>query len=358
LGAGLRAAPGDLVAIFDADFVPAPDFLRRTVPAFEHDPRLALLQTRWDHLNVDHSPLTQALGLALDGYFSVEQWVVDRLGLLLSFNGSGGVWRRAAIDDAGGWQGDTLAEDLDLSYRAHLRGWHLRYQPGICTPAELPSTMLAFKRQQFRWATGAVQVARKLGGRLLRARLSLPAKLEALLHLSGYLPHPLMIAALLLSLPLVLLGGQLRVRWDVLGLAGLGPVLMALVAQLMLRRHWPRRLIYFPGLILVGIGMAVSTSLATVQALLGRPAEFLRTPKAPPGQSRGAYAIPLDGTVWAEAFLAVYGLVTGLLALELAPGMAPMAFLYAVAFGYTAVMGLWPVERAQPRAAANQQTPP
>ena len=354
LAEGLRGSGAEFAAIFDADFVPAPDFLRRALPAFDGQPRLALVQARWEHLNHARDALTQAEGLALDAYFGVEQFVRTRLGLLMNFNGSAGVWRRAAIDDAGGWQADTLSEDLDLSFRAQLRGWRLTYLPHVGAPAELPTTLAAFKRQQSRWAQGSFQVLRKLGRQLARARLPLWLRLQGLISLSGYLPHPCMVLSLLLSLPVVLWGSELPRAFGVVGLAGLGPLAMSVVGQMALRRDWPRRLLYLPALMLLGIGLAVANTQAAWLALAGGAGEFRRTPKAPAGAA-GAYAIPLDWTTWAEAALAVYALVTGLLALTRAPGLAPMAFLYALAFGVTAALGFWQ-SRGSPRRARRRWT--
>lgn len=357
LEAGLEAQPaGDLITLFDADFVPAPDFLRRAVPLFDANPRLGLVQTRWEHLNADHDLLTQAQALALDAFFGVEQLVRSHYGLFMNFNGSGGLWRRAAIIEAGGWQGDTLAEDLDLSYRAQLAGWRFGYTPDVPAPAELPTTINSFKRQQFRWAKGSIQVLRKIGWQLLTARGVSPwRKFEGFLHLSGYVPHALMIVSLLLSLPIVLLQhGQTPLRWGIMGLAGFGPILLGIVAQMALRKDWPRRVARYPALLLVGIGLALTNTHAIVQALLGTPSEFMRTPKGPPGRGGGGYSVPLDWTTWGESFLAFYALVTGMLALQLAPALAPMAFIYALGFGYTAGLGFWQADRVEQRRAARQ----
>lgn len=340
LAAGLAATRAEFVAIFDADFRPEPDFLLRVLPVLAADPGLGLVQTRWEHLNAGADALTHAQALALDGYFGVEQVARSHGGLLMNFNGSAGVWRRAAIEAAGGWQGDTLAEDLDLSYRAQLAGWRLTYLPEVAAPAELPTTVMAFKRQQFRWAKGSFQVFRKLGLRLLASRQGLFRKFQGLLHLLGYLPHPLMIVALLLSLPLVLANrGASPARLDLLGYAGLGPPLLVVLGQLLLRKDWPRRLAYYPVLVLLGIGLAVGNARAAWEALVGHESAFLRTPKGMAGGS--AYALTVDWTTWAEAGLALYALVTGLLAMELAPAMVPFACLYLLGFGFTAALGVW-----------------
>jgi cellulose synthase/poly-beta-1,6-N-acetylglucosamine synthase-like glycosyltransferase len=344
LAAGLCAAPAsvEFVAIFDADFVPPPEFLRCTVPAFQADARLGMMQARWDHLNAEQSALTRAQALAFDGYFSVDQIARSRAGLLMNFNGSAGVWRRACIEDAGGWQGDTLAEDLDLSYRAQLKGWRFDYSPGVPAPAELPTSILALKRQQFRWAVGSYQVLRKLGPQLLTARMSLFRKVQGFLHITGYVVQPLMLLASLLSLPVVLMRGRSPVNLSWLGWAWLGPVLTGLWGQIMLRRDWPKRMLYYPVLVMIGIGSSLTGTHALWQAITGRRHEFVRTPKfSSASQRESAYALPLDWTIWGELVLALYALATGLLAVERAPGFAPFIFLYALGFGYTAVLGFW-----------------
>jgi len=281
--------------------------------------------------------------------------VRSHYGLLMNFNGSGGLWRRAAIDAAGGWEGDTLAEDLDLSYRAQLKGWRFGYTPDVPAPAELPTTVNAFKRQQFRWAKGSLQVVRKLGWQLFTARNVSPwRKFEGFLHLTGYVPHALMIFSLLLSLPIVLLQhGQTPLRWGLMGLAGFGPIFLGIVAQMALRPDWPRRVARYPALLLLGIGLALTSAQAMAQAVLGTRSPFMRTPKGPPGQG-GSYTVPLDWTTWGETFLAFYALVTGMLALQLAPALAPMAFIYALGFGYTAGLGFWQADRVERRRAARQ----
>jgi cellulose synthase/poly-beta-1,6-N-acetylglucosamine synthase-like glycosyltransferase len=169
LAAGLRRARGEFIAIFDADFCPESDFLKRTIPHFEHDANIGMIQARWGHLNAEYSAITRAQALLMDAHFTVEHIARNRSGLLMNFNGTAGVWRREAIVDAGGWQSNTVAEDLDLSYRAQLRGWKARYLPDVVAPAELPPLVAAFKQQQYRWAKGATQVLRKLAGPILRS---------------------------------------------------------------------------------------------------------------------------------------------------------------------------------------------
>jgi len=200
---GLRTARGDIVAIFDADFVPHSDFLQRTVHHFT-DPRVAIVQTRWAHLNGDYSLLTRAQTLFLDGHFMMESLPRARAGLFVNFNGTAGLWRKQAIADAGGWSHDTITEDLDLSLRAQMKGWKFVYLPEIECPAELPVEMNAFKNQQNRWAKGSTQVYLKMLGPILRAPLPRPIKTEAVFHLTANFAYPLMVLLSLVLLPAII----------------------------------------------------------------------------------------------------------------------------------------------------------
>jgi cellulose synthase/poly-beta-1,6-N-acetylglucosamine synthase-like glycosyltransferase len=294
LAAGLKEARGELVAIFDADAVPEPDFLRRTVPHFT-EARVAVVQTRWGHLNRDFSLLTVAQALGVDGHFAVEQSARFWGNLLLNFNGTAGVWRKAAIEDAGGWTHDTLTEDLDLSYRAQLRGWRIVYRPDLVCPAELPVLITAFKSQQRRWARGSIQTACKLLPAVVRARISLWAKYQAFVHLTYYMIHPAMLTVVLLSVPLL---GTTEVapRGDaVLGmsltftLGVLGPGCLLVYAQQVLAPGWWRRVWRLPATMIIGVGVAWSTSLAVLDALWGRDLEFVRTPKFGIGPAGGGW---------------------------------------------------------------------
>jgi cellulose synthase/poly-beta-1,6-N-acetylglucosamine synthase-like glycosyltransferase len=343
LAYGLARTGAEFVAVFDADFIPPPDFLRRTLPHFA-DPQIGMAQTRWGHLNAEHSLLTRAQAMMLDGHFGIEQTVRSQTGLLFNFNGSAGVWRKTCIEDAGGWGADTIAEDLDLSYRAQLRGWRLHYLPDVVAPAEIPSTLGAFKRQQFRWAKGSIQCLRKVSGNLLLSPKTAWQKLQGLLHLAGYLVHPLMLILILMSLPMMLNNEFSRLHMGAIGLAGLGAPIMFGVAQWALYPDWRKRLLYLPALIFVGAGLAVNNTWAIVEAVIGRnPTLFLRTPKLhnAAGQHGGVYSLPVDWTTWAELFFAFYTALTTLVAFEHAPGLAPFMALYAIGFGYTATLGLW-----------------
>ncbi len=346
LAYGLSQAEGEFIAIFDADFVPHPDFLKKVIPHFAN-PQIGMVQTRWGHLNVETSAFTRAQALALDGHFAVEQTARSRSGLLFNFNGSGGIWRRQCIEESGGWQTDTIAEDLDLSYRAQLTGWKLHYLPNVVAPAEIPPTLTAYKRQQFRWAKGAIQCLRKSGLTLLRARLSIWQKIQAVLHMSAYLVHPLMLAMILIGLPMILVRDPGTLSLGALGLVGFAPPILFALSQWSLYPDWKRRFAYFPFLVLLGAGVALNNTKAVFEAVTGRnPQTFLRTPKfraegRRTGQVSRDYNVPVDWTTWGELLVGLYCLVEAIVALSRTPGLSIFLFVYAVGYLYTAGLGLW-----------------
>jgi cellulose synthase/poly-beta-1,6-N-acetylglucosamine synthase-like glycosyltransferase len=342
LAYGLSHTSDPLVAIFDADFVPPPDFLRRTVPYFLADPGLGLLQARWGHLNPAQNLITRSQALSIDGHFVVEQAARSRSGLLLSFSGAGGVWRVQAICDAGGWSGDTLTEDLDLSYRAQLRGWRGLYLPDVQVQAELPPQVAAYKTQQARWARGTTQNMVRLWLAVWHSPdLNWLQKLMASLHLGQYLPH-LFILILVLLTPVLLWAGALdQLSLASLGLVGLGPPLMYAISQVYLYGSRPYNLVAFPLLVLISSGMVFSNSLAVLSGLLGRRGVFRRTPKfsgQPWQQSR--YALPLDWTMSVQVALAIYAGAGGMIAVQRSSGIAPYLFLQALGFGLLATWEL------------------
>ncbi len=348
LAHGLESASGELIAIFDADFVPPEDWLLRTVPHFVDDPKLGFLQTRWGHLNPDYSRLTKAQRLALDGHFVVEQVARSRSGLLMNFNGTAGLWRKECIRESGGWSAETLSEDMDLSFRAQLRGWKGAYLPDVVAPAELPPQLAAFKRQQFRWARGSTQVLRKLGGEILRSKLPWWTKGEALLHLAGYLVSPLMILLLALLLPILWL--DVRIPWLLayVSLAGLGPVLLYGAAQRAIApKTWWKRMLDFPFLAMLGVGISWSNTLAVLGGFFGGGNRFLRTPKfsvREPGERWQAreYALHLDRTFWGEVALCGYAaLAIAVALLHHDPYAVPFLALYFFGFLYAAGLELW-----------------
>ncbi|MEZ5963273.1 MAG: glycosyltransferase [Planctomycetota bacterium] len=314
LARGLALTEAELVAVFDADFVPPPDFLRRAVTPFA-DARIGMVQARWEHLNPMHSLLTSMQRLLLDGHFVVEHGARAATGRFFNFNGTAGVFRRACIEDAGGWQHDTLTEDLDLSYRAQLAGWRFSYRPDIACPAELPVTMSDFLGQQHRWAKGSVQTARKILPRLLRASLPLRTKIEAVFHLAGNAGFVLLLALMLVTLPLQIMraldGGE-PPAWSkrIEGLplaASLACVLLHYgVAQATLRRCDLGTLLRLPLLLALGAGMAVNGTAALLGGLGSHTGEFLRTPKV--GASPGRRPAPTRRGVlpWLEMGLGLW----------------------------------------------------
>ncbi len=281
---GLALAKGELVAVFDADFIPEPDFLRRSVHFFT-DPGVGMVQARWGHLNREYSALTQAQAILLDGHFVIEHTARNRSGRFFNFNGTAGIWRREAIADGGGWQHDTLTEDLDLSYRAQMKGWRFVYLAGLVTPAELPVEMNAFKAQQHRWAKGSIQTALKLLPLLRRADLPKEIKQEAFFHLTANVGYLLMIPLTIL-LPITVVVRVSHGWYEVLALdipffaaATLSVVSFYMASQGEQGRSLWNRVKYLPLVMALGIGLAVNQARAVVEALMGYETGFTRTPK-------------------------------------------------------------------------------
>ena len=319
---GLKYAKGEFVAIFDADFIPHPDFLKETIPYFT-DPEIGMLQTRWGHINRDYSLLTRAQSMGIDGHFGIEQASRAWSGLFMNFNGTAGIWRKATIVDAGGWQADTLTEDLDLSYRAQLKGWKLKFLSEVVCPAEVPVTINAFKSQQHRWAKGSIQTAKKNLGELFKSNVSLLVKLQAFLHLTHYMVHPMMLLVVLTSLPMLYsqwffdsLAYPIMI-FTVLCLATFGPSSMYLYSQKVLYRDWKHRIKFLPFLMCLGTGIAANNTKAVLEALFGINSGFIRTPKYGI-QEKGEhwknkqYSVPLNAVTILEFLLGLYSL-TGLL---------------------------------------------
>lgn len=285
LDAGLKIARGEFVAIFDADFVPPPDWLMKVIHHFA-EPEIGMVQTRWAHMNRDYSMLTQIEAILLDGHFIIEHGARVRSGDYFNFNGTAGMWRIKAISDGGGWQHDTLTEDTDLSYRSQMAGWKFKYLPDVECPSELPIEMTAFKTQQARWAKGLIQVARKLLPIIWRSEQPLYIKIEATFHLTANVAYPLMVIFSVILLPAMIV--RFYQGWFQMLYLDL-PLFLAstcsvssfyMVAQRSLYpREWWRCLKYIPFLMATGIGLSITNSRAVIEALLGRPSEFVRTPK-------------------------------------------------------------------------------
>jgi len=343
---GLHTATGEFIGIFDADFVPKSDWLRRTAPLFQNQ-QLGCVQTRWGHTNQQYNSLTRAEAMGIDGHFIIEQTVRSKNGFFLNFNGTAGLWRRACIEDAGGWQWDTLTEDLDLSYRAQMRGWKFDYLPDVVVPAELPPQVEAFKKQQFRWAKGSFQVVRKILPSVLQSGLSWKVRLMALLHLTGYFIHPLMLSLLLLTLPVGLLFPEAFNIYPISIVAGLGPPLLYLTATATQKTSFLKRMSSFPLLVIVGFGLSLSTSIAVIEGLFSKGGAFIRTPKLNLDNNKQrkkidrAYVAPLSSLVWVEIVLGVYALVTGIvLAPYIGWGIVPWMIIYMLGFFYIAGLNL------------------
>jgi cellulose synthase/poly-beta-1,6-N-acetylglucosamine synthase-like glycosyltransferase len=282
---GLETATGEFVAIFDADFIPPADFLRRTVPYFT-SPKIGMVQTRWSYVNRNYSVLTEVEAILLDGHFAIEHSSRFRSGLFFNFNGTAGIWRRTAIEDAGGWQHDTLTEDTDLSYRAQIRGWQFLYLPEIDCPSELPVEMNAFKSQQARWAKGLMQTAKKILPQMMRSNVPAKAKIEAFYHLTANISYPLMVFLSIILLPAMIV--RFYQGWFQVLLIDL-PLFLAstcsissfyLAAQrAFYPKTWKRTFFYLPVVMAVGIGLSVKNAVAVIEAIFGVKSEFVRTPK-------------------------------------------------------------------------------
>jgi cellulose synthase/poly-beta-1,6-N-acetylglucosamine synthase-like glycosyltransferase len=284
LAEGTAIASGEFFAIFDADFIPAADFLKKTVPHFQ-DERIGFLQTRWEHLNHDYSLFTLLQSISIDGHFMIEQFARQRTGLLMNFNGTGGVWRRSAIEDAGGWTDATLTEDLDLSYRAQLKGWRAMYLRDVTTPGELPVTVNGYRRQQYRWARGSWECALRLLPQIWRADMPFWRKLQGTLHLTGYGIHFLMLL-LVLQYPLILLiadqypGLSDMIMWaSIFNLTAAAPTIYYSFTMHEKGYSWLRKLPAVLFLNVLGAGIMVNNVRGIIHAFIGGKAEFQRTPK-------------------------------------------------------------------------------
>lgn len=359
LQAAMPEVQGKYIAIFDADFVPSPEWLKRTIVHYCQDPsqRIAVVQTRWGHMNSEYSLLTRLQSAGIDGHFAIEQQARCHRGYFLNFNGTAGIWSKEAILDSGGWHADTLAEDMDLSYRAQLKGWRVVYDNDIVAPAELPVSMAAFKLQQFRWAKGSIQCAKKLIPAILTSRLSLATKCQAVLHLTGYSVHPLMMMIVLLALPLMLLlpPELTTLRNTFSGLWGIcmvpatfGPPFLYFTAQRDLYpRTWSKRIGRIFLLPLLGTGISLSNSKAVIAGIFNTGANFRRTPKYNIQQrsdrwDNKAYRLPMDTAAMLEIALCLYSCVAA--AISFNEGLfltLPFMVLYALGYGYVGGLTLW-----------------
>jgi len=351
LEAGLKVARGEFIAIFDADFIPTPNFLTALMPHFA-DAKVGMVQARWGHINQDYSLLTKIQSILLDGHFVLEHGARHRSGRFFNFNGTAGVWRRRAIDDAGGWQHDTLTEDLDLSYRAQLRGWRFVFVSDLIAPAEVPVEMNGFKSQQHRWAKGSIQTCRKLLPTILRADIPLGVKAEAFFHLTANFNYPLMCVVSILMFPSMVI--RYNMGWYEMLLIDV-PLFFAatfsvcnfyMICQREIHRDWRTRLKYLPFLMSIGIGLSINNTRAVFEALFNKQSDFNRTPK---------YRIEGDTDEWVgkkyhqsvavqpliELALGLYFTWTVFYALaNQIYGTLPFLFLFQIGFLYTGLLSI------------------
>jgi cellulose synthase/poly-beta-1,6-N-acetylglucosamine synthase-like glycosyltransferase len=352
LEAGLKLATSTFIAIFDADFVPPVDFLRKTLPYFT-DPKVGMVQARWGHINQDYSLLTKIQSILLDAHFVLEHGGRNRAGCFFNFNGTAGVWRRDAIDSAGGWQHDTLTEDLDLSYRAQLLGWRFVFLPHVVSPAEVPVEMNSFKSQQHRWAKGSIQTCMKLLPRILRSNQPIGVKAEAFFHLTANFNYLLMSVLSVLMFPAMYVRynmgwtEMLLIDIPLFAAATLSVCNFYIVSQRELYPgSWKSRLKYLPFLMSIGIGLCVNNTRAVLEALFHKESEFARTPK---------YGIERDSDEWAgkkyhqtvgvqaliELALGLYFTGTVFYALiNQIYGTLPFLMLFQIGFLYTGLLSI------------------
>ncbi len=343
---GLELAKGEYIAVFDADFVPGRDFLHRTVHFFT-DEKVGMVQVRWEHLNRRFSALTHAQSILLDGHFVIEHTARNRSGRFFNFNGTAGIWRRETISSAGGWQHDTLTEDLDLSYRAQLAGWKFVFLPDVVAPAEIPVAMNAFKSQQHRWAKGSIQTALKLLPKIWKSDLSYDVKREAFFHLTANFAYLLMIPlAILMPISVMVRVSHGWIEVLLLDIPFFAAATMSVCAfyvasQREIGATWWERVKYLPFLMALGIGLSVNNARAVIEALAGHKSGFTRTPKLGSGdfaaKKRYKAAVTLQPLV--ELGLGAYFTVAVLFVLEREVYYSlPFLLLFQAGFGYVGLV--------------------
>lgn len=363
LDAGMKRAKGELIVVFDADFVPGPSIVRDLVHFFR-DPEIAMAQARWSHLNRDSSELTRCQAMLLDGHFVIEHAARYRSGRFFNFNGTAGMWRKTAIADAGGWEHDTITEDMDLSYRAQLAGWKFVYAPHVSAPAELPCDMNSFKGQQYRWAKGSVQTARKLLVRILRAPLSLKVKTEAVFHLTNNWAYVFLLVLAALQLPNMLIRREMEhpelLMLDVpFFLATCGSVAaFYLVAHRELYGGVWQAAKRLPLMMALGIGLSINNGRAAIEGLFGRDLEFVRTPKrgdvdGEPGSATQDYRGRWPWHTTVELAFGLYCTSTLVVAIATESwASVPFLLLFCAGFTYVGVHSV--VEAWRPRSVQGE----
>jgi cellulose synthase/poly-beta-1,6-N-acetylglucosamine synthase-like glycosyltransferase len=349
---GLRTARGEFIMVFDADFLPPPEIIDRTVHFFT-DAKVGMVQVRWEHVNRDYSRLTELQAMMLDGHFVIEHTARHRSGRFFNFNGTAGIWRRSAIDDAGGWSHDTLTEDMDLSYRAQLRGWQFIYLKDVVSPAELPVEMNAFKSQQFRWAKGSIQVAKKLLPTIWRSKVPFNVKMEAFFHLTNNFAYPLLLLLSVLLLPNLLVrprhGWREVLLIDVPLFFGttLSIASFYITSQREIDRDWRKTIKRLPLMMSLGIGLCITQTRAVVEALVGsQSGEFVRTPKHGvirrfEGWTAKKYRAAKTLIPFVEVLFAAYFAMAMVIAMIAGHYVSmPFLFLFFMGFAYVGVLSL------------------
>lgn len=348
---GLKTARGEFVAIFDADFIPKKIFLKMVLPFFK-DPKIGMVQTRWEHLNRSYSLITQIQALALDGHFVIEQQVRNKADFFINFNGTSGIWRTECIIDAGNWEADTLTEDLDLSYRAQLKGWKFKYLTDFTTPAEVPSEINSVKSQQFRWTKGAIETSKKILPRVWKSKFSLKHKIISTFHLTNNIVFPFILLACLLNVPVILIKNTGRydtifMFMSVFVLAFISSFFFYLYSQKDVYSDWRDRILLFPVFMAGSMGFALNNTKAVFEGLFNKKSEFVRTPK---------YMIVNKDDSWKdkhyvhkkvgvlvilEVILALYsftGVVVSLITLQISA--IPFQLMFAFGFGLVAYLSI------------------
>lgn len=339
LAQALDTATGEFIAIFDADFQPPVNFLRQTIPHFHQQPRLGVVQARWEHLNAKQTLLTRAQAIALDKHFAMEQTVRHRANLFPKFNGAAGVWRRSCLEDAGGWLDDTVCEDLCLSTRAVLNHWQFRFLMDVEAPAELPTSITAYKSQQARWAKGSTQCLRKYGRSILHApNQTLTARWYAILSMAAYATHLLLLLMLLVQVPLTFLNFRFPPHLILFSIAGIGQPLLFILAQQVLHKDWQQRLLYLPAILIVAIGLTPSNTRAILQAFFKIQHPFIRTQKLGANSpfTPHSYQASFDPIIFYEILLATYTSI-GLGAAIWQQNYAPLFLLLTAFLGFSYV---------------------
>ena len=352
LDAGLKVASGEYIAIFDADFVPPPDWLMKVIHHFA-EPDVGMVQTRWTHLNRDYSLLTRIEAILLDGHFILEHGARVRTGDFFNFNGTAGMWRRQAISDGGGWQHDTLTEDTDLSYRSQMAGWRFKYLPDVECPSELPIEMTAFKTQQARWAKGLIQTSIKMLPRIFKSNIPRRIKIEAVYHLTANLSYPLMIVMTALLIPAMICRfyqgwfQMLLIDFPLFTASSASIAVFYLASQRELYpKTWMKTFLYLPFLMALGIGLTVTNSKAVMEALFGIKSAFVRTPKyrvAQKGEKSQAakYRKRLKLAPWIELIIGCYFLLAIIYTFSNHNYFtAPFLILFVIGYWYTGLMSL------------------